>query len=72
MPELHPSSSSLSPVSESQMESRWEFTAPQFVDFAAIDLDDDMEEDKFFDVNNETRWCLILSLSGWFVLRCVF
>ena len=54
------------------MESRWEFTAPQFVDFAAIDLDDDMEEDKFFDVNNETRWCLILSLSGWFVLRCVF
>jgi len=36
------------------MESRWEFTAPQFVDFAAIDLDD-LEEDKFFDVNNETR-----------------
>ena len=48
------------PVSESQMESRWEFTAPQFVDFAAIDLDDDLEEDKFFDVNNETRWCSIL------------
>ena len=41
------------------MESRWEFTAPQFVDFAAIDLDD-LEEDKFFDVNNETRWCSIL------------
>ena len=37
------------------MESRWEFTAPQFVDFAAMDLDD-LEEDKFFDVNNETRW----------------
>jgi len=37
------------------MESRWEFTAPQFVDFAAIDLDDDLEQDKFFDVNNETR-----------------
>ena len=37
------------------MEARWEFTAPQFVDFAAIGLDDDMEEDKFFDVNNETR-----------------
>jgi len=37
------------------MESRWEFTAPQFVDFAAIDLHDDLEEDKFFDVNNETR-----------------
>jgi len=37
------------------MESRWEFTAPQFVDFAAMDLDDDLEEDKFFDVNNETR-----------------
>jgi len=37
------------------MESRWEFTAPQFVDFAAINLVDDMEEDKFFDVNNETR-----------------
>jgi len=37
------------------MESRWEFTAPQFVDFAAMDLDDDLDEDKFFDVNNETR-----------------
>ena len=37
------------------MESRWEFTAPQFVDFAAMDLDDNLDEDKFFDVNNETR-----------------
>jgi len=37
------------------MESRWEFTAPQFVDFAAMDPDEDLEEDKFFDVNNETR-----------------
>ena len=46
-------------ISDTQMEARWEFTAPQFVDFAAIDLDD-LEEDKFFDVNNETRWCSIL------------
>ena len=44
------------------MESRWEFTAPQFVDFAAMDPDEDLEEDKFFDVNNETRWCSILVL----------
>ena len=44
------------------MESRWEFTAPQFVDFAAMDPDEDLEEDRFFDVNNETRWCSILVL----------
>ena len=37
------------------MDPCWEFTAPQFVDFANMDPDDDLDEDKFFDVNNETR-----------------
>ena len=36
------------------MDPSYEFTAPQFVDFTTMDPDGDGDEDKFFDVKNET------------------
>ena len=36
------------------MDPCYEFTAPQFVDFTTMDPDGDGDEDKFFDVKNET------------------
>ena len=39
---------------EAAMDPSYEFTAPQFVDFTTMDPDGDGDEDKFFDVKNET------------------
>ena len=36
------------------MDPSYEFIAPQFVDFTSMDPDGDGDEDKFFDVKNET------------------
>ena len=36
------------------MDPSYEFTAPQFADFTAMDPDGDGDEDEFFDVMNET------------------
>ena len=36
------------------MDPSYEFIAPQFVDFTSMDPDGDEDEDKFFDVKNET------------------